>query len=442
MKFRLADARIHIRLAAGFEGGSPCWTLLGAGDFRIESGLRPNRHNSMAVPVTSDLVSLIQQANIAIINLEGPLCNAGIAIPKSGPVIYGDPNTATMLYRAGFNVVTLANNHIMDYSFEGLKGTLERCCATGLSICGAGTNIEQALRPVELEIAGKIKVSILAVCEREFGVADDDQPGSAWISHPLTLEAVIKAKRESDIVVVVAHGGVEEVPFPPIERQVQLRQLVDAGADLVIGHHSHVPQGWEQYRNGFIFYSLGNFLFDYPNGESHPKTEWGLIVRFHFCGACLVGIDLIPIEQVDGIVGRMGKRRDLGECLHYLSRLAELTGDQSTLAAYWQEIAVRLFMGRYLPYLRYSCGCRVTDNTLRAYAYGLVRALARRLFNKSKIQSNKASLDYLLLLNLLRNESHYWTIKTALSVLSGEEKDLRTTQVKDEVERLLRWTQE
>ena len=414
------------------------WTLLAAGDVCIS----PSSNIRIMYRVSKELIELIRSANIALVNLEGPCCAGGVPISKSGPTIRIDCGAIQALRSWGFDVLCLANNHIMDHGFEGLRKTLEQCRETGLLPCGAGANIEEALRPIEIEITGGIKVSIVAVCEREFGIANNPQPGAAWISHPLTLETIRKAKQESDVVIVMAHGGVEEVPFPPIERQVQLRQLIDAGANLVIGHHPHVPQGWEQYNDGFIFYSLGNFLFDYPHAERHPKTEWGLIVRFHFCGACLVGIDLIPIEQVDGIISRMGKRRDPGECLRYLWRLAELTGDQSTLAAYWQETAVRLFMGRYLPYLRYSCGCRVTDNALRAYAYGLVRALARRLFNKSKIQSNKASLDYLLLLNLLRNESHYWTIKTALSVLSGEEKDLRTTQVKDEVERLLRWTQE
>lgn len=414
------------------------WTLLAAGDVCIS----PSSNIRIMYRVSKELIELIRSANIALVNLEGPCCAGGVPISKSGPTIRIDCGAIQALRSWGFDVLCLANNHIMDYGFEGLRKTLEQCRETGLLPCGAGANIEEALRPIEIEITGGIKVTILAVCEREFGIANNHQPGAAWISHPLTLETITKARQESDVVIVMAHGGVEEVPFPPIERQVQLRQLIDAGANLVIGHHPHVPQGWEQYNDGFIFYSLGNFLFDYPHAERHPKTEWGLIVRFHFCRACLVGIDLIPIEQVDGIVGRMGKRRDLGECLRYLWRLAELTGNRDILEAYWQEVAVRLFTDRYLPYLRQACGCRSLDGTLRAHIRSFIRLLARKLFGRKGNQADqKTSVDYLLLLNLLRNESHYCTIKTALTALSGEE-DLRTAQVQDEVKRLLRWTQE
>jgi len=363
----------------------PRWTLLAVGDFGI--------HSISQRQITPDLASLIQHSNISVVNLEGPLCRGGNPIPKDGPSIYVDPGAVKMLKEAGFNVVTLANNHIMDYGSDSLKATLERCRKAGLLTCGAGMTVEEAFRPVELEIASGIKVSILAMCEREFSIVDDYGVGSAWISHPLTLESIRKAKQESNVVVVIAHGGRVGVPFPPMERQVQLRQLVDAGADLVIGHHPHVPQGWEQYRNGFIFYSLGDFLFYLPNNKRPTKTDLGLMVQFHFNGSSLIDINLIPIEIKEGTVKRTENTK---ECLTRLYQLAELTSNN--LAVCWQETVVHLFTSKYLPFL-------------------------------SKFKSRKA--DYLKLLNWLRCESHYWTLKKALSILAGENKYLHSSKMNE-----------
>ena len=432
------------------EPSLPTWTLLAVGDFcainRFNNG---KLHDGAAIRaiVTEELQTLIAQADISIVNMEGPIRTAFAPIPKSGPAIQMDAAAPAVLRGIGFQVVSLANNHIMDYGAHALHHTIETCLNEGLSVCGAGQCIHEAMKPVERVVANDIRVAIFAFCEREFGVADSWEPGSAWISHPLALKQVADAAHNADVVVVIAHGGVEEVPFSPVQRQVQLRQFIDAGAALVIGHHPHVPQGWEMYQQGMIFYSMGNFLFDYPNGIRYPKTEWGLMIKAHFRGTDLSAVELIPVEtRADRRVGRLGAIRNREKCLSYLHRLSSILAEPEDAIPYWQETAIHLWKTRYQHWLQHACAADtlVLDNTIRSHLIGLYRGVKRRLGRRPQFVDRGPLTDIqdgLLLLNTLRNESHRWTLETALSVLYGDEPDRRTPEVQAETSELLEWTE-
>jgi poly-gamma-glutamate synthesis protein (capsule biosynthesis protein) len=326
---RLVDSQ-KIRLVERAPNAGPEWTLLAAGDFCAINRLRETARPEDAVrqAITEELHELVAGADVAIVNMEGPIRTCSVAVSKSGPAIQMDTAGPFVLKRMGFDVISLANNHIMDYGVQGLVSNIEACRTKGLLICGAGSDENEAMKPADVVVAGGIRVRILAFCERGFGVAEGGQPGSAWISHPQALERVTEAAEIADIVVVLAHGGVEEVPFSPFQRSTQLRQFIDAGATLVIGHHPHVPQGWETYHKGMIFYSLGNFLFDYPGGGCYPKTEWGLVIQPHFCGAVLSEIELVPVGMLaDGRVGRLRENRNPEQYLRYLHRLSALLAE-------------------------------------------------------------------------------------------------------------------
>ena len=438
-----------IRVTERAPGSGPEWTLTAGGDFCIIDRLRSTEgaEDGVRQAITEELHELVAGADVAIANMEGPIRTCSAPISKSGPAIQMDTAGPFVLKRMGFDVVSLANNHIMDYGVQGLVSTVEACRREGLLTSGAGNDEHEAMKPAEVVIAGRIRVSILAFCEREFGVAEGGQPGSAWISHPQALERVTEAAETADVVVVLAHGGVEEVPFSPVQRSTQLRQFIDAGATLVIGHHPHVPQGWETYQKGMIFYSLGNFLFDYPGGARYPKTEWGLVIQAHFCGSVLSEVELVPVGSLaDRCVGRLQENRNLERYLRYLHRLSDLLAEPDAVIPYWQETAVHLWMTRYWPWLLHACGAKtsVSADSVRFHLSGLYRGVRRRIgWRHKRNQSTRVSgIDEgLLLLNMTRNESHRWTIETALAVLHGDVLDRRTPEIRSEVGDLLTWTE-
>ena len=325
----------------------PQWSVFAVGDF---CDLRIRHDDTAETPrISGELQQLIQQSDLSIVNLEAPLVDSPDPLPKVGPHIHMSTDVASALARCGFDVASLANNHMMDYGSTAQGSTIAACREQGISTCGAGENQLAAFEPVRLSPQQGIQVSLVGCCEQEFGVATKDKAGVAWISDPMALRIIEQEAKLSDVVIVIAHGGVEEVPFSPIQRQAQLRQFIDAGATLVIGHHPHVPQGWETYRHGIIFHSLGNFIFDYPEGKRWPKTDWGLAIQAHFNGSTLVDVDLIPVEtRKDGTVAKLGLERSLDECLQYLHELSRIIRQPDRYAALWQETAVFLWEKRQL----------------------------------------------------------------------------------------------
>ncbi|SEP22384.1 poly-gamma-glutamate synthesis protein (capsule biosynthesis protein) [Halogranum amylolyticum] len=386
------------------------------------------RDNLADDPIGDDLRERIAAADHALVNLEAPIPGDGDPIAKSGPAKASDPAAPQLLADTGFDVACLANNHIMDHGEGGLTATLDACNDAGLQTVGAGESQQAALDPLELSLENT-SVAVVNVCEREFGVAERDTPGTAWASHRSTERRIAEANADTDVVVVVAHGGVEFTPLPPQQRQAQLRGFVDAGADAVVGHHPHVAQGWEEYDGSPVYYSLGNFLFDQSN---RPNTKWGLCVELTLRGDTITGVDLLPTELVDGVVDVMGRDRDVDDHLDYLHRVSEITADRERLHAYWQEIAVRLFEQRYSNWLRAGT------------ASGPLQLLKdpKAALGDDVWGAEERRTELLTLLNVVRNESHRDAIETALAVQTGDVRDRRTPEIRRDVRELFAWTED
>ncbi|WP_435317299.1 CapA family protein [Haloarchaeobius sp. TZWSO28] len=414
-----SPARDRIELAD--ESAAETWSLFAAGDVKYRD------RSARDAPVAQPLSSQIRAADLSMVNLEAPVAGAGEPLSKSGPTLTVDPDVPDVLRAAGFDVATLANNHLMDYGEDGLRATMDTCDRVGLETCGAGESESEAMMPARFDVDGT-SVAVFSLCEREFGIADGDEAGTAWLGDDGALDRVAAA--EADVTIVAAHGGVEYVPLPPLHRQERLREFVDAGADLVVGHHPHVPQGWEVYDDVPIFYSLGNFLFPMPE---RPKTQWGLAIEVEFAGDELVGIDLIPTETVDETVDKAGTRVDPGDRLAYLNHVADLTADRETLRAHWQEVCVAVFRQRYTRWLR------------TALAGDLVSQLRRpeQHFSADGIwEPDERESQMLALLNLLRNRSHRSLMQTAIEVETDKREDHRTESVREHVPQLLEETED
>ena len=232
-----------------------------------------NCHKSNGILCSDEVADLVAGTDYSVCNFEAPIAGFGRPQTKSGPLITQVPETVEGLKSQGFDLLLLANNHIMDYGSEGMTATMERIRAAGLEFMGAGHDAEAAYAPL-IKSMGGLKVGMLNACEAQFGVIDlferDDPAGYAWINHPRIDTTILTLKKECDFVIVFAHAGLEFEEIPQKEWRVRYRHLCDLGADVVVGSHPHVPQGYEEYGDALIFYSLGNFYFHFTS-EVHQE---------------------------------------------------------------------------------------------------------------------------------------------------------------------------
>ncbi len=178
--------------------------------------------------------------------------------------------------RAGFNVLSMANNHMLDYGADGLLETIHHLDSLGINHSGAGDSLSSARREAIVTCNGS-KIAFLSYSltfPKEF-YADKDRAGTAPGFRPTLEEDISRARASADYVVVSFHWGQELAVMPKKYQVTAARLAVDAGADIVIGHHPHVLQGIEHYKNALIFYSLGNFAF----GSLSKSCDRSIIVR-------------------------------------------------------------------------------------------------------------------------------------------------------------------
>jgi len=208
--------------------------------------------------------SCFHKHDFVIANLESPLINTDSILLHNKCTLKGVPDWAQVLKRCGVGLVSLANNHLMDFGVEGLVSTISALDAVGVLHVGAGMNSAEARRPVLLNMSGQ-KVAVLGRSSVEVSshcYAGPDRPGVAFLD-PYELVGAIKACRPAvDHVLVLLHWGVEHYHYPSPSQRNLAQTLVDADADVLLGHHPHVLQGEERIGHAVVSYSSGNFLFD------------------------------------------------------------------------------------------------------------------------------------------------------------------------------------
>ena len=212
--------------------------------------------------IISELEPLLDEVDFRIVNLECPLGDIAKYKPilKAGPNLICSEKNMPFLKAFRTDAVTLANNHIGDYGEDAIKNTLALLDENNILHSGADENIALAYNAFKLEKDGK-SVSVISVCENEFGIATESNYGSAVYNPRILLKQIRIEKENSDYVIVVFHGGNEHNPLPSPDTVDRYRLICDMGADAVIGGHTHCPQGYEIYDGKPIVYSMGNFLF-------------------------------------------------------------------------------------------------------------------------------------------------------------------------------------
>ncbi len=219
----------------------------------------------------ADVAHILERADIVFGNVESPVT----VQPKKFSVFRtltfrAEPGDMRTLAAAGFDVVSLANNHAYDMGIKRVAETRRNVEAAGLVAIGAGATEAIARRPGLIEKNG-IRIAILAWTVWLKGQKGANRDGAVALVRNRHLRGTLgpeiaRVRRElsPDFVVVSLHWGIEYEPHPGSTQRRNARALIDAGADLILGHHPHVVQDFERYKHGIIVYSLGNFLFDNP----------------------------------------------------------------------------------------------------------------------------------------------------------------------------------
>ncbi|MFH1461312.1 MAG: CapA family protein [Patescibacteria group bacterium] len=289
----------HIDLTSGFlieeKQEEPIITLLAVGDIMLSRTVaqKIKEYQDYKYPFLKT-AELIKQADIAFGNLEGPITQ-GRSINIFEMIFRADIKTVEGLKYAGFDILSLANNHSFDFGAQGLKDTFQYLNKSGINYVGAGENRQEARHSKILEING-IKIAFLAYTDSIFTSttcqAKQDQSGVVFMEISEMEKDIVLAKSLSDLVVVLMHSGTEYADQPNSKQISFAHTAIDAGADLVIGHHPHVIQKIEKYKGKYVFYSLGNFVFDQMWSR---KTREGLIAKIVLDKEEIREIILIPV---------------------------------------------------------------------------------------------------------------------------------------------------
>ncbi len=260
--------------------------------------------------------SCFEPADIVFGNLEAPLPSDG-APAKNKIVLEQSADAVEQLKASGFNGFSLANNHIMDHGEKGLSVTLEKLKSAGLLCAGAGSNLAEARVP-SVFAANGMTAHVLSYAgaatelSNKLTCAGEQNSGLAPLDPSLIREDIGRSQRDgADAVIVVLHWGEELCHFPSADQVKLGRAVIDWGAALVVGHHSHILQGVERYRDGLIAYSLGNFLFGEFRMPDGRMERWQERHRLSAVLSCRLepkkvsGFELVPLRIGEDLIPRV-----------------------------------------------------------------------------------------------------------------------------------------
>ena len=357
------------------------------GDFcpwlRIENEFNANNWK----PLLEEVKPFFDSNDLNVLDLECPLTTANKGISKTGPHIKAHPATAAILNHLNCEVVATANNHFKDYGWKGMQETYEALTKHSISWLGSGANFEEASKTFYWKKA-ETTIAFINITENEWTTTHDATPGC----HPIDLANVFNqiqiAKKQADFIVIIAHGGHEHYELPSPRMKKWYRFFVDAGANAVVAHHTHIISGYEIYNEAPIFYSLGNFCFDWEGLRNKPWNK-GMILRLAFEKNKPVTFEMEFVTQNSDEVGlTLLKSEEKKAMLTHLDTINATIADDSQLEA---------------AFLKYAETWKAVMNTwIQPYKGKVMSSLYKRGLLPSIITKKKK----LLYTNLIQCEAH------------------------------------
>ena len=280
----------------------------------------------------------------------------------------------------------------MDYGESGLDDTIKLLKSYNIDFTGAGENLNEASKIYYFEKNG-IKVSIIAIAEKEFSIASLKEPGVAPLDMCHNYYQIKEAKENSDVLIVTMHAGNEHFPLPRPNLRKLCRLYIDLGVDLIINHHTHIPSAYEEYKNKKIYYGMGNFIFNLP-GKSDSWNEGYMVsidVHTENNGEFTLSSNIIPYKQsinLNGIEVLSGSKK-----LEFLDKLNEINSLLLSDALYeknWLDFCEskrrQYFLATFFPFSFKGIG------------------MLEKVFKISKFIMNKKT--FTVKLNMLECDSH------------------------------------
>lgn len=294
-------------------------TLTFTGDINLAEGEvttkeLDNNNGDITKCISPELIKYMQEADITLVNNEFCYSDRGTPLPNKMWTFRAKPQRVNVLNALGVDVVQLANNHVYDYGADAMNDTFDILSAAGLPYVGAGKTLEEAMKPFYATVDGK-KIAIVAASRAEkykmTPQATDTTPGILrCYDTELFVNTIKEAKANADYVIAVVHWGTEHTTVLEDVQRSTAREYIDAGADVIIGGHSHCLQGMEYYNGKPILYSLGNFWFDEYNVDT-------MLVNVNISGddntTGNVQVSLVAAVQdgtTNGCVTRIGDESD------------------------------------------------------------------------------------------------------------------------------------
>lgn len=287
------------RVAAKFEG-KPVVLAFG-GDVHFEGELA-SKLAADADGVLDPIEPIFRQADLSVVNLETAVTNGGS--PTAKAFVFRTPASAFAALRGGgIDVASMANNHGLDYGEAGLRESLVAAKRHRFPVIGIGLDAKQAYRPFRRTINGQ-RIAVIGATQ-----VLDDELISAWTAGPgkpglasakdvpRLLQEVRAARKTSDTVVVFLHWGIELQQCPSTDQRTLAKQLVAAGADVVVGGHAHRVQGAGRMGKALVGYGLGNFVW---YGTSELSTQTGVLL-VTIDGRRIISYRWMPARIVDGV---------------------------------------------------------------------------------------------------------------------------------------------
>jgi hypothetical protein len=232
--------------------------------------------------LSAELKKLLAEGDLNVGNFECPITESSSKIINHP--VHLKCSAESLKIVEGFHAFSLANNHLLDYGAGGVRDTLKHLQERKFDSFGGGGDQAEASMPL-VKTVGGIKVALIGATR--FAYANKNTPGAARDSRRRIKKTVKKLKRENCFVVIYFHWGYEYVPYPAPRERRMAHKCIDFGADLIVGSHPHIMQGFELYKHKYIFYSLGNFIFDpqvfdgLSYRENDPRLFRAFALRLH-----------------------------------------------------------------------------------------------------------------------------------------------------------------
>lgn len=284
------------------------------------------------------LSELATKADLAVINVETVLADSSILTTKSGPSAIAEPHLAEHLKQCGFDVACLANNHICDAGKQGLSQTIRSLMDAGLKTLGAGCTIADIYTSLQYR-GEKDQITLINASD---GIESNEkfnlEYGAADIESWRIAKQITKAKEGGALVIIIGHAGAEFLPIPTPRIRRLYREFIELGADLVVGHHPHVIQGYETYKSRPIFYSLGNFGI--CRGYRRRSETIGIVLSVAVVDQQIDSLGVIPLENTPVGIRRI-EQSSCDQFFDFWRPAMDLLGDEEKYAAVWNRYVQR-----------------------------------------------------------------------------------------------------